>query len=105
MQPIAEQPSIGAQDQTDNDPTSQHAVDKDTDKDSSGLVRHIAWKAFRLLLCNVDGIFVIQVLPLARIKRIIKSEGDVKAVSSEASFAVARAAVSGPSLCRMLQSS
>ena len=33
-------------------------------------------------------------LPLARIKRIIKSEGDVKAVSSEASFAVARAAVS-----------
>ena len=36
----------------------------------------------------------MQVLPLARIKRIIKSEGDVKAVSSEASFAVARAAVS-----------
>ena len=35
-----------------------------------------------------------QVLPLARIKRIIKSEGAVKAVSSEASFAVARAAVS-----------
>ncbi len=102
MQPIAEQPSIGAQDQTDNDPTSQHAVDKDTDKDSSGLVRDTAWKASRLLLCIVDGIFAIQVLPLARIKRIIKSEGDVKAVSSEASFAVARAAVSRPSLCRML---
>ncbi len=44
MQPIAEQPSIGAQDQTDNDPTSQHAVDKDTDKDSSGLVRDTACK-------------------------------------------------------------
>ncbi len=45
MQPIAEPPSNGAQDQTDNDPTSQHAVDKDTDKDSSGLVRDTAWKA------------------------------------------------------------
>ena len=98
MQPIAEQPSIGAQDQTDNDPTSQHAVDKDTDKDSSGLVCDTVWTACRLILCNVDGIFVLQVLPLARIKRIIKSEGDVKAVSSEASFAVARAAVSSSKL-------
>lgn len=42
----------------------------------------------------LDTLKLFQVLPLARIKRIIKSEGDVKAVSSEASFAVARAAVS-----------
>ena len=41
VQPIVEQPSIGAQDQTDNDPTSQHAADKETDKDSSGLVRKL----------------------------------------------------------------
>ena len=47
----------------------------------------------------------MQVLPLARIKRIIKSEGDVKAVSSEASFAVARAAVSPSLSFRLLQMS
>jgi len=49
-QSIVEQPSIGAQDQTDNDPTSQHAVDKESEKDSSGLVRVTSRTALPLML-------------------------------------------------------
>ena len=92
-QPIANQVGVNLQPQADNDPPSHQVVDRDTDKDSSGLVQKTASKMLdvtrmALIVC------ACQVLPLARIKRIIKSEGDVKAVSSEASFAVARAAVS-----------
>ena len=91
---VTEQIGAGTQDHADTDPTLQHAVDKDTDKDSSGLVLKAAqipaWYSRAATNCWT----ACQVLPLARIKRIIKSEGDVKAVSSEASFAVARAAVS-----------
>ena len=36
----------------------------------------------------------LQILPIGRVKRIIKMESDVKAVSAEASYAVARATVS-----------
>lgn len=35
----------------------------------------------------------LQILPIGRVKRIIKMESDVKAVSAEASYAVARATV------------
>ncbi len=35
----------------------------------------------------------MQILPIGRVKRIIKMESDVKAVSAEASYAVARATV------------
>ena len=38
-QPIAEHIGAGPQEPVDTDPTLQHAVDKDTDKDSSGLVQ------------------------------------------------------------------
>lgn len=42
LQPVAqtmtEQLTVSAQDQADNDPVSLHAGDKETDKDSSGLV-------------------------------------------------------------------
>ena len=97
-QPHVEQPSSGVQDQTDNDPTSQPAVDKESEKDSSGLVRATTCIFLYLFSGSLEITSAIQVLPLARIKRIIKSEGDVKAVSSEASFAVARAAVSTGSI-------
>ena len=35
---MTEQLTVSAQDQADNDPVSLHAGDKETDKDSSGLV-------------------------------------------------------------------
>ena len=92
-QHVTERLSNGAQDQADHDPTSQHAGDKETDKDSSGLVRLDALDYLLIACVTEHCVDARQVLPLARIKRIIKSEGDVKAVSSEASFAVARAAV------------
>lgn len=37
-QPTAEQTGAGTQEPVDADPILHHAVDKDTDKDSSGLV-------------------------------------------------------------------
>ena len=40
-----------------------------------------------------------QVLPLNRIKRLMKEEADVKAVSAEASYAAARATVRAPRPC------
>ncbi len=36
----------------------------------------------------------LQILPMHKVKRLIKSESSVKAVSGEASFAIARATVS-----------
>ena len=41
-QPIAQQIGAGTQEPADTDLTLQHAVDKDTDKDSSGLVQTTA---------------------------------------------------------------
>ena len=45
-----------------------------------------------------------QVLPLNRIKRLMKEEADVKAVSAEASYAAARATVSTLQLLEMSHS-
>lgn len=39
-QPVAAHVGTGTQERLDTDTTVQHAVDKDTDKDSSGLVQH-----------------------------------------------------------------
>lgn len=93
-QPVTAHIGTGTQERLETDTTVQPAVDKETEKDSSGLVQTTS----KIPACCNRGISdplkLFQVLPLARIKRIIKSEGDVKAVSSEASFAVARAAVS-----------
>lgn len=38
----------------------------------------------------------LQVLPLNRIKRLMKEEADVKAVAADASYAAARATVCSP---------
>lgn len=41
-----------------------------------------------------EGLFLpLQVLPLNRIKRLMKEEADVKAVAADASYAAARATV------------
>ena len=82
-QPPAPQVDVGG--------PAQHAAEKEADKDSSDLVS-CRGQVFSCMT-EADSSMRTQVLPLARVKRIIKSEGDVKAVSSEASFAVARAAV------------
>ena len=43
---------------------------------------------------NKEGCFLpLQVLPLNRIKRLMKEEADVKAVAADASYAAARATV------------
>lgn len=36
----------------------------------------------------------MQTLPITRVKRIIKQDGEVKAVSTDANYAIAKAAVS-----------
>ena len=43
-QPIANQVGVNVQPQADNDPPSHQVVDRDTDKDSSGLVQKTASK-------------------------------------------------------------
>ena len=42
---------------------------------------------------QIEGELCAQVLPVSRVKRLIKQQGTVKAVSAEASFAIARATV------------
>ena len=58
-QTMAEQLSVGAQDQADNDPVSQHAGDKETDKDSSGLVgaaaKGTSWLGVVLIVTLMHG--------------------------------------------------
>ena len=42
---------------------------------------------------QIDRGALLQILPLHKVKKLIKSENSVKAVSGEASFAIARATV------------
>jgi hypothetical protein len=42
----------------------------------------------------LDACLVLQTLPITRVKRIIKQDGEVKAISTDANYAIAKAAVS-----------
>ncbi len=44
-------------------------------------------------MAKVGNLLPLQVLPLNRIKRLMKEEADVKAVAADASYAAARATV------------